>query len=84
MGIRELLIMLLVGAVAGWLAGKLVTRSGFGLIGNVVVGTLGAVVASLILPRLGFGVEAGWLMSVLQATLGAVLLLVIVRVVKRV
>lgn len=83
MGIESVLVMLLVGAIAGWLAGKVVRGGGFGLLGNIVVGILGAVVAGFILPRLGFGVGGGVLRSILHATIGAVILLVAVRLIKQ-
>jgi len=81
-----ILAMLVVGAVAGWLAALLVKGEGFGLLGNVAVGIVGAVLAGLILPQFGWGGgpgTAGLLTAILQATLGAVVLLVLVRVVKR-
>ena len=53
MGITSLLIMLLVGAIAGWLASKIVKGFGFGLLGNIVVGIVGAFLAGLILPQIG-------------------------------
>jgi uncharacterized membrane protein YeaQ/YmgE (transglycosylase-associated protein family) len=51
----DLLIFLLVGAIAGWLAGLIVRGFGFGLIGNIVVGIIGALVAGYLFPRLGVG-----------------------------
>lgn len=83
MGIESLFVMLLVGAVAGWLAGKLVAGSGYGLLGNMVVGILGALIASLLLPRLGFGFGGGVLSALLHSTIGAVILLVVLRLIKR-
>ncbi len=82
MGIESLLIMLLIGAVAGWLAGQIVTGYGFGLLGNIVVGIVGAFIAGLLLPRLGLGID-GILGSIIFATIGAVILLFLIRVVKR-
>jgi uncharacterized membrane protein YeaQ/YmgE (transglycosylase-associated protein family) len=78
-----ILIILLSGAVAGWLAGKLVTGSGFGLTGNIVIGIAGAVIAHLILPRGGIAMGGGLLRAMLTATIGAVILLVIVRLIRR-
>ena len=49
---------LVIGAIAGWLAGLIVRGAGFGLIGNMVVGIIGALVASWLLPRLGVGLAA--------------------------
>ena len=84
MGIESLLVFLLVGAVAGWLAGQIVKGYGFGLPGNIVVGIVGAFVAGFLLPRAGLGVPAGILGSIIFATVGAVVLLLLIRVIKRV
>ena len=59
MGIESIIVWLIVGAIAGWLAGIIVTGYGFGLIGNIVVGIVGAVIAGWLLPRLGLGLPAG-------------------------
>lgn len=83
MGIESIIILLVIGAVAGWLAGQIVSGFGFGLIGNIVVGIVGAFVASLILPKIGLGFGGGILASILHATIGAVILLVLLKVVKR-
>lgn len=84
MGIDSVVVLLIVGALAGWLAGRIVTGYGFGLLGNVVVGIVGAFIAGLILPALGFGVGGGVLAAILHATIGAVILLFLIRIVKRV
>jgi uncharacterized membrane protein YeaQ/YmgE (transglycosylase-associated protein family) len=83
MGIESIVILLIIGAVAGWLAGQIVDGFGFGLVGNIVVGIVGAFLASLILPRIGLGFGGGILASILHATIGAVILLVLLKVVKR-
>ena len=84
MGIESILILLLVGAIAGWLAGVLVKGYGFGLVGNIIVGIIGAFLAGLILPRVGFTVgNNAILASIIYATIGAVILLLIIRVLKR-
>ncbi|MCG6121686.1 MAG: GlsB/YeaQ/YmgE family stress response membrane protein [Microvirga sp.] len=82
MGVESLLVFLIVGALAGWIAGKMVRGAGFGLIGNIVVGILGAFVAGLILPRLGFTVGGGFFAALIHATIGAVVLLFVVRLFK--
>ncbi len=83
MTIESLLIFLLIGAIAGWLAGVIVKGFGFGLVGNIVVGIVGAFVAGLLFPAIGFGLGGGILASILHATIGAVVLLIIIRVLKR-
>jgi uncharacterized membrane protein YeaQ/YmgE (transglycosylase-associated protein family) len=84
MGIDSVVVLVIVGALAGWLAGRIVTGYGFGLLGNIVVGIVGAIIAGLILPALGFGVGGGVLAATLHATIGAVILLFLIRIVKRV
>lgn len=83
MGIESLVVFLIIGALAGWIAGSLVRGSGFGILGNMVLGILGAFAAGLILPQLGFTIGGGFLAALIHATLGAVILLVLVRLVKR-
>ena len=78
-----LLTMLIVGALAGWLASMLVKGKGFGLLGNIAVGVVGAVIAGFAFPALGFSEPGGFLGAVLHATIGAVLLLVLIRVAKQ-
>jgi len=73
---------LIIGALAGWLAGLLTRGGGFGLLGDIVVGILGAVVGGFLARTLG--VETyGFLGSLLTSTIGAVVLLTIIRVVKK-
>lgn len=74
---------LIIGAIAGWLAGKIVRGAGFGLIGNIVIGIIGALLASWLLPQLGVSLGAGWIRDIINATIGAVIILVILSLVKR-
>jgi uncharacterized membrane protein YeaQ/YmgE (transglycosylase-associated protein family) len=83
MTVESLLIFLFIGAVAGWLAGVLVKGFGFGLLGNIVVGIIGAFVAGLIFPAIGLSIGGGILGSIIYATLGAVILLFCIRLIKR-
>ncbi len=83
MGIEALLVILLIGAIAGWLAGQIVSGYGYGLLGNIVIGIVGALIASLLLPRVGLGFGGGILGSIIAATLGAVILLFLIKLVKR-
>jgi uncharacterized membrane protein YeaQ/YmgE (transglycosylase-associated protein family) len=83
MSAEALLIILLIGAIAGWLAGQIVRGTGFGLLGDIVIGIVGAFIASLLFPRLGFQLGGGIVASIVAATLGAVILLVIMRLVRR-
>jgi uncharacterized membrane protein YeaQ/YmgE (transglycosylase-associated protein family) len=83
MSIESLLVFLVVGGVAGWLAGLLVKGFGFGLLGNIVVGIVGAFIAGWLFPTLGFSLGSGIVAAILHATIGAVVLLVLLRVIKR-
>ena len=79
---QSFIAWLIIGAFAGWLAGKLVHGYGFGLLANVVIGILGAVVGGYILPQLGF-IPASAAGDFVAATLGAVILLVGIGLVRR-
>ncbi len=83
MTIEGILIVLVIGAIAGWLAGVIVKGGGFGLIGNIVVGIIGAVVAGWLLPRLGIVIGGGYIAWIINAVIGAVILLVIIGLIRR-
>ncbi len=83
MDLQGLLILLIVGAIAGWLAGVIMKGYGFGLIGNIIVGILGAVVAGWLLPRLGISLGAGYVGWIINAVIGAVILLFVIGLVRR-
>ena len=76
---QGILVILLVGLIAGWLAGRIVDGGGFGLIGDIAVGIVGALIGSRLLPRLGIHIASGIMSAIIVATIGAVLLLIIVR-----
>ncbi|SFK55091.1 GlsB/YeaQ/YmgE family stress response membrane protein [Shimia haliotis] len=75
---------ILIGGLAGWLAGKIVRGGGFGLVGNVILGIGGAILANFALPLLGLGFGSGFFGSVLSAMIGAAVVLVIIRMIKQV
>ena len=77
-----ILVVLFVGLVAGWLAGKIVRGTGFGLIGDILVGIAGALVANLLLPKLGIHIGTGVIREIINAVIGAVILLLVVRAVR--
>jgi len=79
----EILIFIVVGAVAGWLAGLVVRGRGFGLIGDIVIGIIGALLASWLLPRLGIYLGPGIIYQIIEAFIGAVILLIILRLIRR-
>ena len=78
-----IIVILVVGLIAGWLAGKIVEGTGFGLIGDLAIGIVGAFIASWLLPRLGIGLGVGLIRAIINSTIGAIILLVVVRLVKR-
>ena len=84
MSLFGLLMTLIVGGIAGWLAGRMVTGYGYGLIGNIAVGVAGAFIAQVLFPRVGLGFGGGAFSSIVKATLGAVLLLLLIRFARRI
>jgi uncharacterized membrane protein YeaQ/YmgE (transglycosylase-associated protein family) len=80
---ESLLIILLVGAIAGWVAGQVVRGYGFGLLGNIAVGVVGALIGSWLLPQLGVFLGTGIVASIVNATLGAILLLLVLGLLRR-
>jgi uncharacterized membrane protein YeaQ/YmgE (transglycosylase-associated protein family) len=78
-----LILWLVIGAVAGWLAGVIMKGGSFGLVGDIVVGILGAFIAGWLFPRLGFTLGGSVIGAIIHATIGACLLLFILRLVKR-
>src|SRR5579859_6675396 len=77
-----LLAWLIVGAIAGWLAGTVMSGRGFGLIGDIVVGIVGAFLGGLLFSVLMPGSSANFVETIAVAFVGAVVLLVILRAVK--
>ncbi|MFY9760163.1 MAG: GlsB/YeaQ/YmgE family stress response membrane protein [Xanthobacteraceae bacterium] len=78
-----IIIWLIVGAIAGWLAGMVVKGGGFGLIGDIIVGIVGGIIAGWLLPQLGIVIGGGIVGDVIDSFIGAVILLVIIRLIKR-
>jgi uncharacterized membrane protein YeaQ/YmgE (transglycosylase-associated protein family) len=83
MDIQSIIIWLVVGAIAGWLAGLVVKGGGFGLVGDIIVGIIGAVIAGWLLPQLGIIIIGGVVAAIIDAFIGAVILLLIVKLIKR-
>ena len=80
---EHLLVILVVGIVAGWIAGKVVRGTGFGLIGDLLVGVIGAFIASLLFPRLGVQLGTGVVSEIVYSALGAIILLLIIGLFRR-
>ena len=75
---ENLLIIALVGVVAGWLAGQIVRGTGFGIVGDLLFGILGALLGNWLLPRLGIHLGTGLVGAIVSATIGAIVLLLLV------
>jgi uncharacterized membrane protein YeaQ/YmgE (transglycosylase-associated protein family) len=78
----NLLGFLLIGLVAGWLAGQILKGRGFGLAGNLVIGIIGAMLGGVLFGFLGLS-SSGTLGSLVTATVGAIVLLWVVGYLKR-
>lgn len=76
-----IIIMLAIGAIAGWLAGQVMKGAGFGLVGNIVLGILGAIVAGFLLPNVL--PLSGLVGQIISAAIGAIIILFVVGLVKR-
>ena len=79
----EVVYYLLIGGVAGWLAGQFLKGGGFGVLGNIVLGIVGGVVGGFVFGLLGLGSDGSMIGSLVTAFVGAVVLLVLVGVLKK-
>jgi uncharacterized membrane protein YeaQ/YmgE (transglycosylase-associated protein family) len=82
MSLESLVIILFIGLIAGWLGGQIVRGNGSGLVGNIVVGIIGAFIGGWLLPRLGVHLGSGLAASIFNVMIGAIVLLLIVRLVR--
>jgi len=84
MATNSLIVILIIGLIAGWLAGKIMGGGGFGLIGDIVVGVIGAFVGGWLWTQLHLPVLGPWwLTAIVSAVVGACILLFILRLVRR-
>lgn len=84
--VPAIIVTLIVGGIAGWLAGLMVRGFGFGILGNIVVGIIGALIASWLLPKLGVHILIGghlYITWIINALIGAVILLIIIGLIRR-
>ncbi|WP_088345830.1 MULTISPECIES: GlsB/YeaQ/YmgE family stress response membrane protein [Rhodomicrobium] len=79
---ESLAVILIVGLIAGWLAGQIVQGTGFGLLGDLIVGVVGALIGSWLLPQLGIHLGTGLLAAIINATIGAIVLLILISIVR--
>ena len=78
---QSLLVIIVVGIVAGWLAGTVMRGGGFGLIGDLIVGLIGAFIGDWLLPRLNIHIGTGIVALIVNAVIGAIILLLILRLI---
>ena len=78
---ESLLIIILVGIVAGWLAGQVMQGTGFGIVGDLIVGLLGAFIGDWLLPRLNIHLGVGIVALIINAVIGAIVLLLFLRLI---
>ena len=76
---ERMIVILLVGVAAGWLIGKVVRGNGFGLVGDAAIGVVGALIGDWLVPRLNFHFWSGLTGMIIDAAVGAVVLLVVLR-----
>jgi uncharacterized membrane protein YeaQ/YmgE (transglycosylase-associated protein family) len=79
----EFLWFILIGLAAGWLAGQFMSGGGYGVVGDILLGVVGAVVGGFLFHQLGLSAGGGLIGALIVATIGAVVLIFLVRVVKR-
>jgi uncharacterized membrane protein YeaQ/YmgE (transglycosylase-associated protein family) len=79
---ESLLVIIVVGVIAGWLAGQIVQGTGFGLVVDFIIGIVGAFIGSWLLPQLGVHIGVGMVAAIANATIGAILLLFSLRAIR--
>ncbi len=83
MDLEQILIFLVVGIVAGWLAGLIIKGGGFGILGNMIIGIIGAALGGWLFDVLDISIGGRWLGPIVTATVGAVLLLLALGLVRK-
>jgi len=83
MDIEQITVFLIIGLVSGWLAGVLFKGGGFGVVGNMIVGILGAVLGAWIFDLLDVSIGGRWLGPIVTATVGALVLLFLISLVRK-
>jgi uncharacterized membrane protein YeaQ/YmgE (transglycosylase-associated protein family) len=79
----EFFWFILIGLAAGWVAGQLMKGSGFGVVGDIIVGVIGALLGGVLFRTLGVSAGGGLLGSLIVATIGAIVLLFLLRLIKK-
>jgi len=79
----EFVWFILIGLAAGWLAGQFMKGGGFGIVGDIIVGVIGALIGGFLFRSLGISAGGGLLGALIVATIGAIVLLFVLRLIKR-
>lgn len=79
----NVIVWLIVGGLAGWLAGRILQGAGFGVLGNIVIGICGSVLAGWILPQIGVHIGTGFVPELVNALIGAIVILLVLGGVQR-
>jgi len=84
MATNSLIVILIIGLIAGWIAGQIMKGSGFGLVGDLIIGVIGAFIGGWLWGVLGLpSIGPWWLTAIVSAVIGALILLALLRLVKR-
>jgi uncharacterized membrane protein YeaQ/YmgE (transglycosylase-associated protein family) len=83
MTVLDIILWIVIGAVAGWIAGELMRGRGFGIVGNIIVGIVGAVIGGLIFDALDIAPGLGLLGSLIMSLVGAIILLFVIGLFSR-
>jgi uncharacterized membrane protein YeaQ/YmgE (transglycosylase-associated protein family) len=79
----DIILWIVIGAVAGWIAGELMRGRGFGLVGNIIVGIVGAIIGGLVFDALDFAPGLGIIGSLIMSLIGAIILLFVIGMFSR-
>jgi len=83
MTVLDIILWIVIGAVAGWIAGELMRGRGFGLVGNIIVGIVGAIIGGLVFDALDFAPGLGIIGSLIMSLIGAIILLFVIGMFSR-
>lgn len=83
MNLEQTIVFLVIGGVAGWLAGLILKGGGFGVVGNIIVGILGALLGGWLFKMLKLSIGGEWVGPIVTATVGAVVLLFVIGLIKK-
>jgi uncharacterized membrane protein YeaQ/YmgE (transglycosylase-associated protein family) len=76
----EIVVTLIIGALAGWLGSMIYKGSGLGLLGNIIVGIFGSIIGYWLLGEFGLYLGSGWLGAILTGAIGAIIILFVLNI----